>query len=493
MSVAIAQANPRWLFGAKPDLLFGCGLFYLAFFSLLVFQGEVVESLFPYALTPLVALFLSIPHYGSTLLRVYETQEARQKYQIFSVYLSGLILAWFVWSVYYSAAGTLLVTLYMVWSPWHYMGQNYGIALMFLGRRKIAISGIIKRLIHISFLFSFLLTLTEIQSFPSSEGFYQVLTLELSGVQRDILYGVFGTGYILTVGAAVYALLRLASLDELLPTLLLICTQALWFLVPLFAIRFGVGQGTVALSMDHAVYAFFWVAIAHAIQYLWITSYFAANQEAGSTVSGFLGKALIAGALIWVVPVFLFSPGVLGNRSYDAGLAILIAAAVNIHHFMLDGAIWKLREGRVASILLRDSTVMRESGTRVLRPILKPALLVIGLLCVVSHYLATVSESSARHALLMGDLSAADRALSTLKLLQRDDAQLRRIYSQVALQQQKYDSAIESARVVVTLNPTDSNLAFFDLVQKRARDVQLFSEADGSSAQVVPFSPKLAR
>ena len=32
---------------------------------------------------------------------------------------------------------------------------------------------------------------------------------------------------------------------------------------------------------------------------------------------------------------------------------MLVAAMVNIHHFMIDGAIWKLRDGRVARALIR--------------------------------------------------------------------------------------------------------------------------------------------
>jgi len=34
----------------------------------------------------------------------------------------------------------------------------------------------------------------------------------------------------------------------------------------------------------------------------------------------------------------------------------VIFAATNLHHFVLDGAIWKLREGRVARILLKSET-----------------------------------------------------------------------------------------------------------------------------------------
>ena len=31
----------------------------------------------------------------------------------------------------------MLFTLYLTWSPWHYTGQNYGIAVMFLRRRGV--------------------------------------------------------------------------------------------------------------------------------------------------------------------------------------------------------------------------------------------------------------------------------------------------------------------------------------------------------------------
>jgi len=483
----------RWLFGPASDLLLGCGLLYLLFFLLLAAQGNTIEALFPLSVTPLIALFLSVPHYGSTLLRVYETRQSRQKYQFFSVYLSGAILLWFVVSIYSSTAGTLLLTLYMIWSPWHYMGQNYGVALLFLGRRGISISAATKRLIHASFLLSFLLTLTEIQSFPSSTDFYRVLTLELSPGTRDTLFTVFGVLYLATTAGAAVALARRAPLRELLPTLLIVFTQALWFLVPLFAIRLGLFQNSVALSMDHAIYAFFWVAIAHAIQYLWITGYFAITAGSGTSLSGFLIKALLAGAMIWVIPVFLFSPGLLGNRSYDAGLSILIAAAVNVHHFVLDGAIWKLREGRVAAVLLRSVPPQDVSAVVRTRPLLKPALMTMGLGCVIAHYLATTSSLSARQAITLGDLERAEKALDTLHVLQRDDAVLRGTLARLAARREDLVRAEENARAAFELDPSEANQKFVKSIQSRAIDASWGSGAGGAGDSLSPFSPKLNR
>jgi tetratricopeptide (TPR) repeat protein len=65
-----------------------------------------------------------------------------------------------------------------------------------------------------------------------------------------------------------------------------------------------------------------------------------------------VGKSLLAGTALWTVPALLFAPGLLGRLPYDAGLAAMVAALVNLHHFVLDGVIWKLRESRIARVLL---------------------------------------------------------------------------------------------------------------------------------------------
>ena len=73
----------------------------------------------------------------------------------------GLALA-FLLSLRLHLLGTLLVTLYLLWSPWHYSGQNYGLMLMFLGRRGISTPPTLKRLIRASFVLSFLLVIVQL-------------------------------------------------------------------------------------------------------------------------------------------------------------------------------------------------------------------------------------------------------------------------------------------------------------------------------------------
>ncbi|MCH7869184.1 MAG: tetratricopeptide repeat protein, partial [Myxococcales bacterium] len=134
------------------------------------------------------------------------------------------------------------------------------------------------------------------------------------------------------------------------PTALLVLSQALWFTVPIIARSEGFGIDTVAFNLVDAQYSFWWIAFAHSVQYLWVTRYFARSGGAGRH---YFTRATFAGFAVFGLPVLIFSTTGLTPVPYDAGLFLLVNTAVNLHHFILDGAIWKLRDGAVARVLLR--------------------------------------------------------------------------------------------------------------------------------------------
>ena len=74
----------------------GCGLLYaLALPAFFVYGGEI-RARQADALMPMLVLLVSLPHYGATLLRVYEEKEDRRRYRRHAVYSSLLLLATFV-------------------------------------------------------------------------------------------------------------------------------------------------------------------------------------------------------------------------------------------------------------------------------------------------------------------------------------------------------------------------------------------------------------
>src|SRR5690606_34681997 len=124
-----APARSPWLFGPAPDLLLGCGVAYAGVFALLALRGPELRALVPMGLVPLVYLVTSAPHYGATLLRVYERREDGRGYALFAVWATLALAGLFVAGLHSVALGSLILTLYLTWSPWHYSGQNYGIAV----------------------------------------------------------------------------------------------------------------------------------------------------------------------------------------------------------------------------------------------------------------------------------------------------------------------------------------------------------------------------
>ena len=360
---AVSPAPNRWLFGPIPDLLLGCGLLYAAVFLVFVLAGPQLRGLGLAVPLALAVLLFSIPHYGATLLRVYERREDRRSYRIFSVWATALVVGLFLGGVSDALVASLLVTLYLTWSPWHYTGQNYGLAVMFLRRRGVDLPPHYKRWVYASFLLSFLLTATVMHSAvapgydPLAYAGKQVIFLPLGipATIANVMVAVIGCAYLAATAVAGVLLLRGNRFGDIAPVAALALTQALWFSAPFVVRYFGWHTGLEPIDQMSAIRDYtLMVALGHAIQYLWVTSYYAHAAERWRGYGNFWLKALAGGSAVWVLPLPFIALPLIGGHSVDAGMGLLLAAVVNIHHFILDGAIWKLRNTRIANVLIRS-------------------------------------------------------------------------------------------------------------------------------------------
>ena len=356
MTTPSSQASP-WLYGPLRDLLLGCGGGYVCVLVALMWVGPEVRTLLPLSLLAFVFSLVGAPHYGATLLRVYEQRRDRRAYALFAVHVTVLLALAFVLGTRVRWIGSLMLTIYLSWNPWHYAGQNYGLAVMFLRRRGIEIDPNLKRWIYASFVLSFVIAFLVMHRAASSASFapldygvtdYGFLRLGIPAPIADVMIPLAVGAYVLSLGVAGVGLLRRASFAAIAPAVLLVVTQAFWFTIPIGARYFSVLQGVDAFSGENVTYYFFWAAFAHAVQYLWVTSYYHRRDRPDSGGYGrYFLQALLAGTALWIVPGLLFAPELLGKVPYDAGLATLVASTINLHHFVLDGAIWKLRDGRI--------------------------------------------------------------------------------------------------------------------------------------------------
>ncbi len=455
-AAALAAGAPsrRWLFGPVLDLSLGCGAAYGAVFVLLAVAGQQMRDAVPLWALLVPFNLISGAHYGATVVRAYERAEDRSAYALFTLWTTALLGAAFVAGLASYSFGSWVITTYLTWSPWHYAGQNFGISMLFLRRRGVQPTDLARRLLHTSFVSSSVLAGIALH-FTGTDVAYAPAQIENTVYGFRALGGILGAPaalgdglllaagvvYLVSTAGAVVLLRRAAPFRELFPTLVLVATQALWFSVPVLARHTGFLTSLDPLSPDPATasFAFVWIGFGHVFQYLWITTYF--SKEAGRSKShaGFILRSMLAGTALWVVPALLFAPGILGRLPYDAGLALMIGALVNLHHFVLDGVIWKLRDARIAGILVRREAAKAGAtaapAPAPMRPALRASLWAGGFLVVgVGTWSTLETGLGFNRAYLDGDFAAARRASERLELVGQASAEQRLKLGHLALE-----------------------------------------------------------
>ena len=337
-------------------MIVGCGawsapLLLLAYFS--VASNTLQWSIAFYGL----ALFLNYPHYMATVYRAYHRSEDFHKYRVFTVHITLLLLVTAVVSHFWFRALPLLFTLYVTWSPWHYSGQNYGILMMFARRAGAQPANPERRALYAAFLLSYAILFVNFHTGPSTDPLF--LSLNVPGVVSSQLLIVLAIAF---VACSAYGLSRLigqAGWRAMVPSLTLFSTQFLWFLLPTVL---SLGDG---FHVPQSRYSTGVLAVMHSAQYLWITSYYARREANAEGHQRWRPLAYFAVLVAGGIALFVPGPWITSHVfHFDFTRSFLIfTALVNLHHFILDGAIWKLRDGRIASLLLNSQARLSDAAT----------------------------------------------------------------------------------------------------------------------------------
>jgi hypothetical protein len=494
-----SSAPARWLFGGWSDLLLGCGLLYAALFAGLLVFGKQLRLAQPEIAFSLAFLAVSIPHYGATLLRVYERARDRRAYAVFSVWITLALAGAFVGALYSPALGTFLATLYFTWSPWHYTGQNYGLAVMFLRRSGVEIAGVQKRWLYASFVLSFaLVTLVVHGSGVVVRGAGQYggaagIGFAPLGIPAGVVNALAPALCAAQLGAlavSAIGLLRRASLRALAPVLALWLAQTLWFTLPYAALHFSWFRSVDALDWRFNAHYFMWIALSHAAQYLWVTAYFARQSGAHASLPEFWAKALAAGALVWTLPLLVFWQPGFAVLSPDSGILLLVAAVANLHHFILDGAIWKLR-GRIAQVLIQSQPEERDEPSRT--SWLGRATWAMCGVALAANLAGIVLDDAWKRAVREGDFAGARALLASLHWVGHDRASYRLALARGMLKAGAAEAARAEATVATEAEPSPESwavLAQAHLALGRSADAARALEA---ASALAPDSARFPR
>jgi len=201
----------------------------------------------------------------------------------------------------------------------------------------------------------------------------------------------------------------------------------------------------------------------HSAQYLWITSYYARREALAEGRSSWRPFAYFAILIAGGIALFIPAPWVASHVfHFDFTRSFLIfTALVNIHHFILDGAIWKLREGRIAALLVHSQVRATEAATqarsrvveacrwtaspapraRALRFSLAAALLIWGSVDQIHYYFALRRDN-------LADLQRAARLASY-------DTPVQMQLAQKAIDANQTDEAVAAWKRAMASSPSD--------------------------------------
>jgi hypothetical protein len=483
-------ASRRWLYGRWPDLLLGGGVAYMLSIPLLWLWATAAGlGAWPATTAALLALFVNAPHYGATILRVYERPEDRRRYGYYAGGATLGLFVLFVLGVHDLWVGSLLYTAYLSWAPWHFAGQNYGLALMFLGRRGVTVDATSKRLLYVSFLLSFALALLVLHverggaatpvPVDGTALLYRFLPLGIPDRLVEAVFPIVAGAYLVACAAAAVRLRRSARLVDLLPTICLVLLQALWYALPA-AVRMTTGARPEGLA-----FTVLGISVFHSLQYLWVSSYYARREDPEHRLAPYLLRALLAGLTVGIVPGLVFAPGLLGSVPWNMGLAILLFSVVNLHHFMLDGVIWKLRDGRVARMLLREAVPEDGSPSAPRRARFRPAIAVLGTVSLI----VAITDLWQRDLVINRHGNDVERLRSATGWLARIGRDSPNVHNRIALllaQRGALRTARDELERSLAIHPT--SVAWRGIGQLEARE-ERWSEASEAYTEALALAP----
>jgi hypothetical protein len=329
---------------APVDFALAGGVSITTFLLLRMFHsGQRGEAI--YTTAAALSWVVNWPHFSATSYRLYHDRAHVRQYPVTALLIPWLVLAAVVGSVFSpTLVAPYFIKLYLTWSPYHFSGQTLGVTLIYARRAGFSV-GRWERLALSTFIFgSFATQNARFEVNPAGAEYYGITYPGLGLPEWTVT--VLSTA--MYVGGAVFLLLAarwcLRERRWLPPVVLLpAATQFVWFI-----------PGNSWASFQEFVPFF------HSLQYLLIAWSVQLKEKLDkdhltpgvnyvvweSARWGILN--IVGGAIL-----FFMLPRLMAETGVDLTFATgVVLTGVQIHHFFVDGVIWKLRRTTPASPLM---------------------------------------------------------------------------------------------------------------------------------------------
>lgn len=346
LSAPRTTTAPRpWIYGPWVDLVVGCGAWSAPLLAVAAWLTPANTHGWAVGFY-LLAIVFNYPHFMATIYRAYHTREVFEKYKFFTLHVTLLLAATAIVMHTSPHLFPWVFTLYICWSPWHYTGQNYGLMMMFVRRSNASVTSNERQWLHAAFWASYLMLLASFETGGSSDPL--ILSLGLPAKITLPVRVALGATFAAFVFLGFRTLVQRTSLRAMAAPLVLAVTQFLWFVLPTLL------ELHASYQIPQTRYSSGILAVLHSAQYLWITSYYQQREARSEGQSGWRLATYFITLMAGGIALFIPGPWLVSRIfHYDFTTSFLIfTALVNIHHFILDGALWKLRDSRIASLLI---------------------------------------------------------------------------------------------------------------------------------------------
>jgi hypothetical protein len=293
------------------------------------------------------------PHFASTNYRLYHSKASIAQYPLTSV-VTPIVVTWAVVGCYLSpdAIAPMFIKLYLLWSPYHFSGQTLGITMVYARRAGFVIDGWLRRSLTAFIFLTFAVQNAWAEVGRHVNAFYGVNypTLGVPAWLPETLTKLMWTALAATIALLMW---KIANGGPRVPLIILLpaFTQYVWF---------------VATPAGQFAYT---VPFFHSLQYLLIAWNVQLKQGLSDrcrepsvkfvwTESTRWMAINIAGgyALFWALPHL----GSHFGKPLVFSTAVMLAG-IQIHHFFVDGVIWRLHYPAARSPL---SSSLREVSGR---------------------------------------------------------------------------------------------------------------------------------
>lgn len=339
----------RWV-----DFFMIGGISILAFFAILFTHGHLDKGTF------IVAAFylqwvINFPHFSATNYRFYSSKEHLMQYPVTAFVLPFVMLLGIYACIRFPALfAPYFASVYLLWSPYHFSAQSMGITMLY-GARTGFFVGKRERLALSTFLFGSYIVMylrAGASAFATVAKDQDATPLEtLNALFFGVPYMYFDMPALLV--SAVEAVTYAAGLifimfffracrraGKMLPlfALMPMITHAFWFVL---GYKFGLFIFVMFIPLFHSIQYLLVAWSVHINSKLMQESEMRPGRKVvmSETVYWIIANLLGGFLLFGVFPLLLIKL---------TGTSLLIAVAavyagVQIHHFFVDGVIWKLR------------------------------------------------------------------------------------------------------------------------------------------------------